>query len=746
MIGTTLGGRYRIREKLGEGGMGVVFVAWDEELDRSVAVKVLSAKVRLGQEFQKRFQREFQSCARLSHGNVISIFDHGELDDGTPYYVMEYLPHPTLRERIDEGGAMETAELLPLLRQVLSALGHLHGQGIVHRDLKPSNVVVTDDGRAVLLDFGVVRDGDLTVMTETGQIIGTPSHASPELIRGDVADGRSDIFQFGVMAYEALTGRLPFDGESLIELSQQIQLGFYPAPSKLVSSLDPSWDPFLASCMATEREGRYSRAEEAERDLGRMVTRRSLAGSRRSRRVPALLPRPSSPCRAPGSGTALRARRFIWGTLLLLVLGLVGSRLGQVLAPPIPPTFLPLHLKEIDSLEICWRSRQRGLCTLRLEEEGQPPRRLQFDLARGCPQANGSFRSMVKLRPPLVTMTRATLELGGRALRSDSLDGAAALARRLKPIRSLKGKALENLCRKILAHRSRLNGAAPARRKEVEEAVWRVLAPDLAHHGLDERMQQTLRQVLPCWLRPRPLPLSPRWTALHGLQVLEMTLARATLCFRPPWGAVCPLLGLTARPGMEGLAEGGWLNLASLPLARPVGRRLRWTWMSSAEYVSASRASFIGGAVVFGPTTRSLLQLVDEYRPDVELFPDVSDLTSRLDVELDVSLPVGQDWPPAELALELVVRLYSEEQCLRCSFPKGSVALYNVSALAQRQNLSSSREILRTQTLHHPLDPAWLRPGKNRLGLHLEAMPGNEVVHALSLRRLSIVARWEARP
>jgi len=225
LIGRTLG-HYRIVEKIGEGGMGVVFRAHDERLDRDVAIKVLPESVAQDPDRIGRFEREAKAVARLDHPNILAIFDFGA-DEGVTYSVTELLEGETLRERLEVGalGWRKAAESGAAIAEGLAAA---HGAGIIHRDLKPDNIFLISDGRVKILDFGLARDVEaaapdethsLTVSryTDPGAVMGTAGYMSPEQVRGERADHRSDIFSLGCVLYETASGRRAFARDTAVE-------------------------------------------------------------------------------------------------------------------------------------------------------------------------------------------------------------------------------------------------------------------------------------------------------------------------------------------------------------------------------------------------------------------------------------------------------------------------------------------------------------------------------------------------
>ena len=225
--GTEVDGRYRVISRIGAGGMADVYCAEDLQLGRNVALKLLHRRFAEDQEFVERFRREASSAAGLQHPNVVGVFDRGEWD-GTSYIAMELLEGRSLKALIGEEGALDPIRAIDVAVQVLRAARFAHRRGIIHRDLKPQNVMVDDDGRAKVADFGIARAG-ASDMTQTGSIMGTAQYLSPEQAQGEPVTPRSDLYSVGILLYEMLTGRLPFDGESAVTIALK-QVGEAPVP------------------------------------------------------------------------------------------------------------------------------------------------------------------------------------------------------------------------------------------------------------------------------------------------------------------------------------------------------------------------------------------------------------------------------------------------------------------------------------------------------------------------------------
>ena len=232
LIGRVLDGRYRVGPKIARGGMATVYEATDLRLDRTVAVKVMHEGLADDEEFVSRFQREARSAARLAHHNVVAVFDTGD-DNGTLFLVMEYVPGLTLRDLIRKEAPMSPAKALAMIEPVLSALAAAHDAGILHRDVKPENVLLADDGRVKVADFGLARAiNSETQHTATGGVlIGTVSYLSPELVVNGKADARADVYAAGVLIYEMLTGHKPHQADSPIQVAYKHVHEDIPAPS-----------------------------------------------------------------------------------------------------------------------------------------------------------------------------------------------------------------------------------------------------------------------------------------------------------------------------------------------------------------------------------------------------------------------------------------------------------------------------------------------------------------------------------
>lgn len=258
LVGHLLDGRYQITQRLARGGMATVYQAVDQRLGRTVAVKVMHMGLGDDADFSRKFDREARAAARLSHPNVVSVFDQGH-DGGRAYIVMEYVAGQTLRSVISNRAPLEPLAALELIEPVLSALAHAHAAGLVHRDVKPENVLISDRGQLKVADFGLAKA--ITAQTSTatqGLLIGTVSYLPPELVISGKADARSDVYSTGVVLFELLTGRKPHTGETPIQVAYAHVHNDVPPPSSMPTAgpIPPYLDALLACVTARDPNAR----------------------------------------------------------------------------------------------------------------------------------------------------------------------------------------------------------------------------------------------------------------------------------------------------------------------------------------------------------------------------------------------------------------------------------------------------------------------------------------------------------
>src|SRR5436190_4033254 len=220
LMGTRLGGRYRLEARIGQGGMSTVYRALDETLQRRVAVKLMNREVVSDSAQLERFRREARAVAQLSHPHIVGVIDAGE-DEGRPYIVFEYVEGETLKERIRRMGRLPIAEAVAYGIEIARALGAAHARHIVHRDVKPQNVLIDEEGSAKVTDFGIARTLDEEGLTADGRVLGTTDYVSPEQALGRPVTGQSDLYSLGIVLYEMLVGDVPFHGENQVTVAMK---------------------------------------------------------------------------------------------------------------------------------------------------------------------------------------------------------------------------------------------------------------------------------------------------------------------------------------------------------------------------------------------------------------------------------------------------------------------------------------------------------------------------------------------
>jgi eukaryotic-like serine/threonine-protein kinase len=342
---TLVDGRYRVLRRIGSGGMADVYCAEDVHLGRQVAIKMLHRRFAQDQEFVERFRREAKSAAGLNHPNVVGVFDRGE-HEGTYYIAMEYLEGQTLKDIVAAEAPLAQERVIELGLQILQAAGFAHSHGVIHRDFKPHNVIVDPLGHAKVTDFGIARAG-ASEMTETGSIMGTAQYLSPEQAQGHAVTATSDVYSIGVMLYEMLTGRLPFEGDSAVAVALK-HLSEPPAPvSQWRPDVHPALEAVVMAALAKDPAQRWQSAEDLAAGLEAARTQIE-AGPNGGQdtaafaAIPVPAPAETAPTQLatatapvvapPGEPAPERERRWWWYAIGVLALALVGVILYLILS------------------------------------------------------------------------------------------------------------------------------------------------------------------------------------------------------------------------------------------------------------------------------------------------------------------------------------------------------------------------------------------------------------------------------
>jgi serine/threonine-protein kinase len=274
LIETTLNGRYRIEAEIGSGGMATVYLAFDQTLERQVAIKVLNREISDDASALERFRREARTVARLSHPHVVMVIDAGEDNEGRPYIVFEHVKGETLKDRIRRVGALPISEAVAYAIEIGRALEVAHEHQLVHRDVKPQNVLIDEEGRAKVTDFGIARSLDIAMrpLTAAGRVVGTTDYVSPEQALGHEVSGQSDVYSLGIVLYEMLTGDVPFTGDTSVTVAMKHVRDGLPDVQKRRPEISAALAAVVERATAKDIQNRYADVSEMVRELEEVLT------------------------------------------------------------------------------------------------------------------------------------------------------------------------------------------------------------------------------------------------------------------------------------------------------------------------------------------------------------------------------------------------------------------------------------------------------------------------------------------
>lgn len=325
MIGLVLDNRYKLTDFIGAGGMALVYKALDQRTHHAVAIKILKPEYKNDEEFLRRFEREAQAASKVSHHNIVNLLDVGA-QDNYRYLVLEYVEGRTLKEIIDEKGALPPTTSVQIAIRLLSALQHMHKNGIIHRDIKPQNILIHADGHVKVSDFGIARLAGSGTISKTDMVMGSVHYFSPEQAQGQEVTEASDIYSAGVVLYEMLTGTVPFDGDTPVAIAMQ----HIKVPPRAVNIINPAVSPAINAvvqkAMAKDPRARYQQAEDMARDLQKALADPGI-------REPEVVIDPPQPQEKPRRRVIRPLEKFDWHQAVRPVLmGVVALALTGILA------------------------------------------------------------------------------------------------------------------------------------------------------------------------------------------------------------------------------------------------------------------------------------------------------------------------------------------------------------------------------------------------------------------------------
>src|SRR5215469_4616323 len=344
-----IGNRYEILQLLGEGGMGAVYKARDREVDRFVALKIIRPELASRPDILARFKQELILARQVTHKNVIRIFDLGEAD-GMKFITMDFVEGRDLKTILRDNGKFNHNDAVQIITQLCRALDAAHSEGVIHRDLKPQNIMLDAKNRVTVMDFGIARSLEMTGMTQTGSLVGTPEYMSPEQAKGEEVDARSDLFTVGIIFYELLTGKTPFHAETTYAtLLKRTQERARP-PIELEPGIPPQISSVVMKCLEMDRQQRYASALDIVHDLGQGTLTASRTAI--SPIVPISSP-PAAPAAAPSVSILQRYRLWLTVGAAVVLLAIVavafrgrifpGARKHNPGGPTVSLLILPLR-------------------------------------------------------------------------------------------------------------------------------------------------------------------------------------------------------------------------------------------------------------------------------------------------------------------------------------------------------------------------------------------------------------------
>jgi serine/threonine protein kinase len=723
---------FTIERLLGEGGMCQVYRAHQASLDRHVALKLLRSELIDIETEVQRFIREGKTCATLRHPNILQVYEVG-VEQDQPFIAMEYIKGSTLATLLKRG--LPLSEGLELMAQISSALEHAHEQGVVHRDLKPANVLVTSEGQAKVVDWGLARHlQDDSGLTKTGILIGTPAYMAPEQITEGKAQRASDLYALGTMIFELVAGFRPFTSSDMRDLLSSRLSKDAPNLRSVVARCPISLSALVRKLLQRKPKDREISAKQVAielRQIGRDLSQSSAA-------VPL---RRTKPATAP-QVKEKRKPNVAFIPLALLVLTTLGFlflyKSGE--SSQAVPKITGLRLAKLDELVILLSHRATTPVTVsfHLLQKGKkvsvPYHLSHIDLQAGKAIPGGTIVYKSKISPSLSYAVQATVSVGDE-LFERSLSPEPFLRQALDPAFALGGKVYIANLRKI----NRLRNELSKWRNDQTVYLQKIAEAKIKFHGLLAEMGLTTtacRQMKP-YLKRLLLPAgnpkrrtaflsSPLVNKLRNLRYIEVAISEIG-GLTPPWGSVNDMLGITyERLGQEVFLT-DWTEAGKKELLIRKGSGYCWLWLEPEGKISTYHK--IEDPIKLERTVQlnraALERMISQWEKSDgpgETIPQLKDLKYTTEFTIEVKKRQGP-WPPKEARLMLESRFMSHDFDLRCHLNDGTEMMFVDTSLMVHKDNPQFVKKLSNLVSTFPIDPQNLRLGPNRVRLTLKCSP-----------------------
>ena len=741
---------YEQISRLGEGGMGTVFLARQKAFDRLVAIKVLKPDLASQVGDRKRFLREAKFCARVEDPNILGIIDSG-ISEGIPYIVMEYVDGPSLRDLLCQG--LDQKQGLDIIRQVSSALMAAHKNQIVHRDLKPENVLITKNGDVRVADWGISRAlMDVEQLTKTGIVLGTPQYMAPEQILAKELGPPCDMYSLGVMFFQVLTGRLPFEQEALSDLLQ----AHLKTPPPKVHELAPNVPRYLPK-LVTQLLDKEPTKRPSAKEVVEILSNEGPSASDELKiqtmacDVPTLETK-VAPAQSKGSKLV-----FVALLLVLVTLFIVHSNDGEhQVSENIPFELKRVTLKDPRHLSLHYRGNSQKSYKLTIIPDCAPTFEARVDFSKESQTVGGSNTLLVELEQPLIG--NGTIHFTPKDLEKRFVSAEPLFKEALEPISSLKGKRLDKfltaMSRKRQKLRAYMRDLSEMKDREKAERTWLE-----GHDKISPQYEQMLadfNMTKESMAKLKELLAKCDGAQLYGGNELErrlvpLRMAESLLSYGGlvtfPWGKSLPICSYKIKEEEEckTILSNMLLlddhDLISMVSQKGGQQRKDYQWVADKNFFSKFKKQAVASlayAALANDTQqnqfiRSILRLNDD-----EKFPEIDEIKYEYPSELDIGKNVKQ-WPPKELWLLVVTRGLSREMDFIIELNEN----FSCSVMYITDGFNPFElKTLKYQHILLRLSPKALKQGKNKLRIWTKSYPKLDARSVIALLRIAVFGQF----